>query len=127
MASSTRSSACHVGTATAGSPGAGRSWWSPPGTTSARSARAGSAATWTRCCSPDSWRPLVRRHRCADLHVIHDADGLGAEAVEHETRRLVDRIAGIDAEPSQPYRRLRDGDYPAQLRALHPDLAPGRT
>jgi len=59
--------------------------------------------------------------------VIHDADGLGAEAVEHETRRLVDRIAGIDAEPSQPYRRLRDGDYPAQLRALHPDLAPGRT
>src|SRR5699024_8900323 len=61
----TYGSACHVGTATAGSPGAGRSWWSPPGTTSARSARAGSAATWTRCCSPDSWRPLVRRHRCA--------------------------------------------------------------
>ena len=61
------------------------------------------------------------------LHVVHDADGIDADGVGHETRRLTDRLARIDAEPSRPYRRLRDGDYPADLRALHPDLAPGRT
>ena len=62
-----------------------------------------------------------------DLHVVHDADGLDADGVRHETRRLTERLARIDAEPTRPYRRLRDGDYPADLRALHPDLAPGRT
>lgn len=62
-----------------------------------------------------------------DLHVVHDADGLSTQGIEHETRRLRDRIAGIEVEPSRPYRRLRDGDYPSDLRALHPGLAAGRT
>ena len=62
-----------------------------------------------------------------DLHVVHDADGLDADGMRHETRRLTDRLARIDAEATRPFRRLRDGDYPADLRALHPDLAPGRT
>ncbi|MGP9538317.1 NAD(P)H-dependent oxidoreductase [Brachybacterium sp. AOP43-C2-M15] len=62
-----------------------------------------------------------------DLHVVHDADGLDEVDGERETRRLVDRLAGIDSEPSRPYRRLRDGDYPAELRALDPRIATGRT
>lgn len=62
-----------------------------------------------------------------DLHVVHDADGLCQEQVRHETQRLEDRLAAIDEERSRPYRRLRDGDYPTDLRALHPDLLPGRT
>lgn len=62
-----------------------------------------------------------------DLHVIHDADGLDTNGVEHERRRLLDRLDGIDSEPSQQYRRLRDGDYPSDLRALRTDLLPGRT
>ncbi|NUL44584.1 NAD(P)H-dependent oxidoreductase [Cellulosimicrobium funkei] len=62
-----------------------------------------------------------------DLHVIHDADSLTATGVERERERLLDRLQGIDTEPTRPYRRLRDGDYPSDLRALHPDLLPGRT
>lgn len=62
-----------------------------------------------------------------DLHVIHDADALDVGGVEPETGRLVDRIAGLRTEAPRPYRRLRDGDYPSDLRALHPDLHPGRT
>ncbi|MDN5757884.1 MAG: NAD(P)H-dependent oxidoreductase [Tomitella sp.] len=62
-----------------------------------------------------------------DLHVIHDADSLNSESAERETRRLRDRLVGIDEEQPLPYRRLRDGDYPSHLRALHPDLLPGRT
>lgn len=33
----------------------------------------------------------------------------------------------VTEERSRPYRRLRDGDYPTDLRALRPDLLPGRT
>ena len=62
-----------------------------------------------------------------DLHVVHDADALTPEGVERETRRLVARIEDLDAEATRPYRRLRDGDYPSDLRALHPDLLRGRT
>ncbi|MEW1957863.1 NAD(P)H-dependent oxidoreductase [Kineococcus sp. NPDC059986] len=59
------------------------------------------------------------------LHVVHDADGLDADGVQHEVDRLRRRLDGIADEPARPFRRLRDGDYPA--RALRPDLAPGRT
>lgn len=62
-----------------------------------------------------------------DLHVVHDADGLDDGRVRHETDRLLERIAGLDDEQNRPYRRLRDGDYPKDLRALRPDLLPGRT
>ena len=62
-----------------------------------------------------------------DLHIVHDADGLGSAGVDREVRRLQKRLAGVDHEPRRPFRRLRDGDYPADLRALHPDLLPGRT
>lgn len=62
-----------------------------------------------------------------DLHVIHDADGLDADGAARETDRLLTRLAHLDDEPSRPYRRLRDGDYPTPLRALHPALLPGRT
>lgn len=62
-----------------------------------------------------------------DLHVVHDADSLTPQGVEREVQRLQERIEGLDTEPSRPYRRLRDGGYPSELRALHPDLLPGRT
>lgn len=62
-----------------------------------------------------------------DLHVVHDADSLSAAGVVREVRRLRQRLEGIDTEPTRPFRRLRDGDYPSDLRALHPDLLPGRT
>ncbi|EOM77394.1 flavodoxin family protein [Rhodococcus rhodnii] len=62
-----------------------------------------------------------------DLHVVHDADGLSSAGVEREIRRLRDRLAGLDSEPVRSFRRLRDGDYPTDLRALHPELLPGRT
>lgn len=62
-----------------------------------------------------------------ELHIVHDADTLGTTEVTRERRRLQERIAGIAAEPTRPYRRLRDGDYPSDLRALHPGLLPGRT
>lgn len=62
-----------------------------------------------------------------DLHVVHDADGLDAKGVERGTRRLLDRIEGLETEQNRPYRSLRDGHYPSDLRALHPDLLPGRT
>ncbi|MFF2452342.1 NAD(P)H-dependent oxidoreductase [Isoptericola sp. NPDC058082] len=62
-----------------------------------------------------------------DLHVVHDADSLDAAAAEREAQRLRARLAGIGTERGRPFRRLRDGDYPSDLRALHPDLLPGRT
>lgn len=62
-----------------------------------------------------------------DLHVVHDADLLDSRGVDRETQRLRERLAGIHTERSTSYRRLRDGDYPSSLRALHPDLHPGRT
>ncbi|MFJ4172620.1 NAD(P)H-dependent oxidoreductase [Microbacterium sp. NPDC089696] len=62
-----------------------------------------------------------------DLHVVHDADGLTVEGIDRESARLRERLAGIDDEaPSNPYRRLRDGDYRG-TRALRADLLPGRT
>ncbi|HEX7351151.1 NAD(P)H-dependent oxidoreductase [Brachybacterium sp.] len=62
-----------------------------------------------------------------DLHVIHDADGLDAEGVGRETERLLTRLDGLAGEQPIPYRRLRDGDYPHDLRALDPVLLPGRS
>jgi NAD(P)H dehydrogenase (quinone) len=62
-----------------------------------------------------------------DLHVIHDADTVSPEDVDRERERLLDRLKRIGSEPTRPYRRLRDGDYPPDLRALRPDLFPGRT
>ncbi|WP_135458524.1 NAD(P)H-dependent oxidoreductase [Mycobacterium sp. DL99] len=61
-----------------------------------------------------------------DLHVIHDADGLEAAAVDLEFQRLQDRLRTIDTEPVRRFRRLRDGDY-QETRALRGDLLPGRT
>jgi NAD(P)H dehydrogenase (quinone) len=61
-----------------------------------------------------------------ELHVVHDADALDAEAVQREVTRLSDRLRGIDDEPAVPFRRLRDGDYRG-TRALRPELLPGRT
>ncbi|WP_337060559.1 NAD(P)H-dependent oxidoreductase [Kineococcus sp. G2] len=61
-----------------------------------------------------------------DLHVVHDADALGAEGVEHEVQRLRERLRTVDTEPALPFRRLRDGDYRG-TRALRADLLPGRT
>nr|WP_218885653.1 NAD(P)H-dependent oxidoreductase [Kineococcus aurantiacus] len=61
-----------------------------------------------------------------DLHVVHDADALGAAGVEREVERLARRLRTLDAEPGRPYRRLRDGDY-RDTRALRADLLPGRT
>ncbi|WP_432544655.1 NAD(P)H-dependent oxidoreductase [Kineococcus sp. SYSU DK002] len=61
-----------------------------------------------------------------DLHVVHDADTLGAEGVDREVDRLTGRLRTLDTEAVRPYRRLRDGDYRG-TRALRPDLLPGRT
>ncbi|MFL1376414.1 NAD(P)H-dependent oxidoreductase [Nocardiopsis protaetiae] len=61
-----------------------------------------------------------------DLHVVHDADSLGADGLERETGRLLDRLATVGTEPAQRFRRLRDGDYRG-TRALREDLLPGRT
>ena len=61
-----------------------------------------------------------------DLHVVHDADSLSPEEVEHQVERLVTRVSGVADEEARPFRRLRDGDY-AGTRALREDLMPGRT
>lgn len=62
-----------------------------------------------------------------DLHVVHDADGLGAADVDREVARLRQRLAGIPTETQdRPYRRLQDGDYRG-TRALHADILAGRT
>ncbi len=61
-----------------------------------------------------------------DLHVVHDADGLGAADVEREVERLRTRLRSVHDEPARPFRRLRDGDYKG-TRALRADLLPGRT
>ncbi|MGV9796549.1 NAD(P)H-dependent oxidoreductase [Mycobacterium sp. NPDC003449] len=61
-----------------------------------------------------------------DLHVVHDADGLGADGIDREVQRLQDRLRTIDTESAKPFRRLRDGDYHG-TRALREDLHPGRT
>jgi NAD(P)H dehydrogenase (quinone) len=62
-----------------------------------------------------------------DLHVVHDADGFGADDAEREGARLVERLARVRTErPSRPYRRLKDGDYRG-TRALRADVLPDRT
>lgn len=61
-----------------------------------------------------------------DLHVVSDADTLGADGVEREVQRLRDRLRAIDTEPARRFRRLRDGEYRG-TRALRHDLLPGRT
>nr|WP_209310964.1 NAD(P)H-dependent oxidoreductase [Streptomyces spiramenti] len=61
-----------------------------------------------------------------DLHVVHDADTLGAAGVEREVERLRARLEAVDTEQPRRYRRLRDGDYQG-TRALRTDLLPGRT
>ncbi|WP_432510029.1 NAD(P)H-dependent oxidoreductase [Kineococcus sp. SYSU DK001] len=61
-----------------------------------------------------------------DLHVVHDADTLGAEGVDREVERLTRRLRTLDTETVRPFRRLRDGDYRG-TRTLRADLAPGRT
>ncbi|MGP5050831.1 flavodoxin family protein [Brachybacterium sp. JB7] len=60
------------------------------------------------------------------LHTIYDADDLDTERVDDEIQRLRDRLRGLSDERTRPFRRLSDGQYRG-TRALHPDLAPGRT
>ncbi|GAB7036862.1 MULTISPECIES: NAD(P)H-dependent oxidoreductase [Catenuloplanes] len=61
-----------------------------------------------------------------DLHVVHDADTLDADAVDHEIDRLRERLRTVGTETPIRFRRLRDGDY-RESRALRADLFPGRT
>jgi NAD(P)H dehydrogenase (quinone) len=61
-----------------------------------------------------------------DLHVIHDADALGAVGLDREVERLRERLHSVDTQPAHPFRRLRDGDYHG-TRTLRADLLPGRT
>ncbi|MCI2238364.1 NAD(P)H-dependent oxidoreductase [Paenibacillus sp. TRM 82003] len=60
-----------------------------------------------------------------DLHVVHDADALGAAGVDQEVERLRKRLRTVDTEPARRFRRLRDGDY-RETRALRADLLPER-
>ncbi len=62
-----------------------------------------------------------------DLHVVYDADGIDGAGRPQEAERLVNRITGLADERSRPYRRLLDGDYDREARALHKDVHPGRT
>lgn len=59
------------------------------------------------------------------LHVVHDADSLGAEGTVRERERLAERLSRIESEGAVPFRALRDGDY-AGTRALREDELPGR-
>lgn len=61
------------------------------------------------------------------LHVVYDADSLDDAGQDQQAERLTTRLAGISQERSRPYRRLLDGDYDRQTRALHQDIHPGRT
>lgn len=61
-----------------------------------------------------------------DLHVVFDADDIDGAGVDREAERLRERLRHVDAEPTRPFRRLRDGEYRG-TRALRYDLAPGRT
>lgn len=62
-----------------------------------------------------------------DLHVVYDADDLDSAGREQQVERLTTRIAGLAQERVRPYRRLLDGDYDRQTRALHEGLYPART
>lgn len=62
-----------------------------------------------------------------DLHVVYDADGIDGAGRQQQAERLIKRIAGLADERSRPYRRLLDGDYDREARALHKDVHPGRT
>ncbi|MFP3394959.1 NAD(P)H-dependent oxidoreductase [Brevibacterium sp. SIMBA_078] len=62
-----------------------------------------------------------------DLHVVYDADGLGADGREQEAARLTSRIAGLREEGARPYRRMLGGDYDRSTRALIDSVHPGRT
>jgi len=60
------------------------------------------------------------------LHAVFDADDMSGAAVERELARLRERLSLIRGERPQLYRRLQDNEYRG-TRALHADLAPGRT
>lgn len=62
-----------------------------------------------------------------DLHVVYDADGLDDAGRAREVDRLVERIGGLPDEVGRPYRRLLDGEYDRETRALRTDVHPGRT
>ncbi|WP_433869125.1 NAD(P)H-dependent oxidoreductase [Saccharopolyspora sp. CA-218241] len=62
-----------------------------------------------------------------DLHVVYDADGLDEAGRRQQAERLTERITGLPDERNRPYRRLLDGDYGRDTRALHEDVHPGRT
>lgn len=62
-----------------------------------------------------------------DLHVVYDADSLDEAGQDREAEHLTTRISGLQDEPGRPYRRLVDGDYGRNSRALRTDIHPGRT
>lgn len=62
-----------------------------------------------------------------DLHVVYDADDLDDTARNLEAARLARRISKLQEESGQPFRRLLDGDYGLNSRALKTDIHPGRT
>lgn len=62
-----------------------------------------------------------------DLHVVYDADDLDGAGREEQAERLTKRLAGISHETIRPFRRLLDGDYLRETRALREDVHPART
>ncbi|MBE2999655.1 NAD(P)H-dependent oxidoreductase [Nocardiopsis sp. HNM0947] len=62
-----------------------------------------------------------------DLHVVHDADGIDDAGREQQAGLLVERVKGLADERGRPFRRLQDGDYGRETRALREDIHPGRT
>lgn len=62
-----------------------------------------------------------------DLHVVYDADGLDKAGEQRQAELLAERIAGLQDERHQPYRRLLDGDYGRESRALQEHIHPKRT
>jgi len=61
-----------------------------------------------------------------DLHAVYDADALNSTQVDHEVKRLRERLDSLDTETPHRFRALRNGDYRG-TRALHADILPGRT
>lgn len=61
-----------------------------------------------------------------DLHVVYDADDIDGEGRRQQAERLTTRIMGLSDEHTHPYRRLLDGDYGRESRALREDVHPGR-
>lgn len=62
-----------------------------------------------------------------DVHVVHDADGIDDTGRKEQAGLLTERINGLRGERGRAFRRLSDGEYGRETRALHEDIHPGRT